>query len=152
MADIDDLKRELVSATQELVHKGFLMATGGNISIRLAEKGLFAITPSDFDYLKMKSADVCLLDMDLKQIEGPHKPSGGNSHALCDLSGTPGCACHHPHPPGLRQRADPDQKTDPRPVRRTGALPGAKRGDHSLRPLRDGHVEINYRQTRSQSQ
>ncbi len=75
MADIDDLKRELVSAAQELVHKGFLMATGGNISIRLAEKGLFAITPSDFDYLKMKPADVCLLDMDLHQIEGPHKPS-----------------------------------------------------------------------------
>lgn len=36
---------------------------------------VFAITPSNFDYLKMSAVDVCLLDMSLAQLEGSHKPS-----------------------------------------------------------------------------
>lgn len=51
------------------------MATGGNVSIHPPEGSVFVVTPSNFDYLKMKPNDVCILDMSLNQIEGEHKPS-----------------------------------------------------------------------------
>lgn len=75
MSDYQELKQAIVSSAQELTHKGFLMATGGNISIHSADSEFFAVTPSNFDYLKMKPNDVCILDMDLNQIEGSLQPS-----------------------------------------------------------------------------
>ena len=51
------------------------MATGGNLSIRLAGQPVFAITPSNYDYMKMKPDDVCVLSLDLQPIEGELKPS-----------------------------------------------------------------------------
>ena len=51
------------------------MATGGNVSVRIPGKTAFAITPSDYDYLKMTAEDVCVLDFDLNVIAGKLKPS-----------------------------------------------------------------------------
>lgn len=75
MADHHAIKQQIVSSAQELTRKGFLMATGGNISMRSRNEDVFAITPSNFDYMKMSAEDVCLLDMSLAQLEGSHKPS-----------------------------------------------------------------------------
>jgi L-ribulose-5-phosphate 4-epimerase len=75
MPDYQELKLQVVLAAQDLLRKGFLMATGGNISIRSQAGEAFAVTPSDFDYLKMKADDVCVLDMSMARLEGPHKPS-----------------------------------------------------------------------------
>ena len=75
MDNNQEIKQELVNASQTLTHQGFLMATGGNVSILDKKKGIFAITPSNFDYLEMTPDDICILDMDLQQLEGPHKPS-----------------------------------------------------------------------------
>lgn len=75
MQDYTDIKEQLVSSAQELTRKGFLMATGGNISIHPANSDVFVITPSNFDYLKMTPQDVCLLDMSLNKLEGGLKPS-----------------------------------------------------------------------------
>ncbi|MDK2980650.1 MAG: L-fuculose-phosphate aldolase [Chloroflexota bacterium] len=75
MQDHLELKEQLVSSAQELTRKGFLMATGGNISLRPAGSDVFVITPSNFDYMKMSPQDVCVLDMDLNQLEGALKPS-----------------------------------------------------------------------------
>jgi L-ribulose-5-phosphate 4-epimerase len=77
-ADVDtsgEAKKQIVEAAQELTRKGFLMATGGNLSLRLAGQSAFAITPSDYDYLKMVPDDVCLLDFELNRLEGARKPS-----------------------------------------------------------------------------
>jgi len=68
-------KQLIVQTAQELVHKGYLMATGGNISLRILGQEAFAITPSNFDYLKMTAEDVCILDYDLNSLEGELKPS-----------------------------------------------------------------------------
>jgi len=38
------------------------MATGRNVSLRVADQKAFDITPSTFDYLKMTPEDVCVLD------------------------------------------------------------------------------------------
>lgn len=69
------VKEEIVKRSQELVRKGFLMATGGNISLRILNEDAFAITPSNLDYMTMKPKDVCILDFDLTVIEGALKPS-----------------------------------------------------------------------------
>ncbi|MBK9055326.1 MAG: class II aldolase/adducin family protein [Chloroflexi bacterium] len=75
MSAFDTLKQQIVEAAQELVQKGYLMATGGNLSLRLPGQDGFAITPSNYDYLKMTPDDVCILDFDLNLLEGELKPS-----------------------------------------------------------------------------
>ena len=71
----DDSKKEIVEAAQALVQKGYLMATGGNLSLRIPGQEAFAITPSNYDYMKMTPGDVCILDFDLATLEGQLKPS-----------------------------------------------------------------------------
>ena len=51
------------------------MATGGNLSVRIAGQQVFAITPSNYDYLKMLPDDICVLDFKLNSLEGTRKPS-----------------------------------------------------------------------------
>lgn len=75
METFDTYKRQVVETAQDLTRNGYLMATGGNISIRIAGQHAFAITPSDFDYMKMTSDDICVLDFELNMIEGHLKPS-----------------------------------------------------------------------------
>ena len=75
MGAYDSYKQQVVDAAQSLTRKGFLMATGGNLSVRILGQKLFAITPSNYDYMKMTPEDICILDFDLNQVEGTLKPS-----------------------------------------------------------------------------
>jgi len=71
----ENSKKQIVEAAQELTQKGFLMATGGNLSLRISGQNAFAITPSNYDYMKMTPNDVCILDFDLNPLEGHLRPS-----------------------------------------------------------------------------
>jgi L-ribulose-5-phosphate 4-epimerase len=75
MNPYQDAKKLVVDAAQQLTHKGYLSATGGNLSIRISSQSALAITPSNYDYLKMIPDDICILDLDLKPLEGKRKPS-----------------------------------------------------------------------------
>jgi L-ribulose-5-phosphate 4-epimerase len=75
MSKYDNQKSQVVETAQRLVKKGYLMATGGNLSIRIPDEKGFAITPSSYDYLIMRPEDVCVLDFGLNIIEGSLKPS-----------------------------------------------------------------------------
>jgi len=68
-------KKQIVETAHELVRKGYLMATGGNLSLRIPGQDAFAITPSNYDYMKMAPGDVCILDFNLTMIDGHLKPS-----------------------------------------------------------------------------
>ena len=68
-------RQQVVDLALKLSDTGYLMATGGNLSIRIKDKNAFVVTPSNFDYRQMKAEDVCVLDMDLNVIDGKHKPS-----------------------------------------------------------------------------
>ena len=68
-------QQQVVETAQRLTQAGYLMATGGNLSVRIAGQATFAVTPSNYDYLKMRPEDVCILDFDLKVIAGTLKPS-----------------------------------------------------------------------------
>ena len=75
MSTFDKQKKQIVDTAQLLVRKGYLMATGGNISLRISGQNAFAITPSNYDYFKMTGDYVCVLDFSLNKIEGHLKPS-----------------------------------------------------------------------------
>jgi len=75
MGAFDSLKQQIVDAAQQLVQKGYLMATGGNLSMRVPGMDAFVVTPSNYDYLKMNADDVCVLDFGLNRLEGHLKPS-----------------------------------------------------------------------------
>ncbi len=68
-------KKEVVDTAQKLTEKGYLMATGGNLSVRITGREAFAVTPSNYDYMKMVPDDICVLDFDLNVIEGELPPS-----------------------------------------------------------------------------
>lgn len=66
----DQAKKQLVKTAQDLTARGLLSGTGGNLSMRMPAEDLFAITPSNYDYLKMQPEDICVLDFSLRQREG----------------------------------------------------------------------------------
>jgi L-ribulose-5-phosphate 4-epimerase len=75
MGRYDESKQLVVDTCQKLVGKGFLIGTGGNVSVRVPGEKALAITPSNYDYMKMSPEDICILTLDLKVIEGSMKPS-----------------------------------------------------------------------------
>lgn len=75
MSDNTPIRQQVVRTSHELVAKGYLKATGGNISIRVPQKAAFAITPSNYDYMQMTDQDICVLDFELQMLEGRLKPS-----------------------------------------------------------------------------
>ena len=75
MGQFDLYKAQIVATAQSLVGKGYLMATGGNLSVRVLGQEAFAITPSNYDYMVMSPEDVCVLDFALNPLEGTRQPS-----------------------------------------------------------------------------
>jgi len=75
MLNFDEQKHSIVDTCRILMERGYLKATEGNISVRVPGQQAFAITPSNYDYAKMKMEDVCVLTDDLEQLEGKRKPS-----------------------------------------------------------------------------
>lgn len=75
MGSYENTKTQVVGSAQKLTKKGYLMATGGNLSVRTPVQEVFAITPSNYDYMKMTPEDVCVLDFELNVLEGHRKPS-----------------------------------------------------------------------------
>lgn len=75
MCEYKEYRKLVVSTAQDLTHNGFLSATGGNLSVRIPEAKGFAITPSNYDYLKMIPEDICVLDLELNPLGGERQPS-----------------------------------------------------------------------------
>ena len=75
MGPYENAKKLIAETARLLTNKGYLMATGGNLSVRIAGQQVFAITPSNYDYLKMLPEDICVLDFKLNSLEGTRKPS-----------------------------------------------------------------------------
>lgn len=75
MGQFDPFKQRVVDTVRLLVEKDYYKGTGGNLSVRAEGHQAFAITPSNFDYLKMMPGDVCVLDWQTNILEGTRKPS-----------------------------------------------------------------------------
>src|SRR5690349_12974530 len=51
-----------------MLNRGYLKATEGNISVRVPGHRLYAVTPSNYDYDKMRVEDICIVDFDGKPV------------------------------------------------------------------------------------
>jgi ribulose-5-phosphate 4-epimerase/fuculose-1-phosphate aldolase len=68
--------RELVvEVCRTLLDRGYLKATEGNVSVRVPGEDAMAITPSSYDYGKMEPGDICVQELDGRQILGSKKAS-----------------------------------------------------------------------------
>lgn len=75
MGKYDAVKLLVVEISRSMVEKGFLIGTGGNVSVRVPGEPRMAITPSGYDYMKMTPEDVCIVDWEMAQLEGKMRPS-----------------------------------------------------------------------------
>ena len=73
---LEDLKKQVCDANLELVRRGVVIYTWGNVSGIDREKGLIVIKPSGVDYDGMKPEDMVVVDLKTgKTVEGQYKPS-----------------------------------------------------------------------------
>ncbi len=71
-------KIKIIECAQWLSRYGYfgaLRGTGGNVSIRAQGEDIFIITPSGMPYDQLTAEAMCVLDFNLKLIEGNAKPS-----------------------------------------------------------------------------
>ena len=72
---LEELKKEVLKANQDLVKYGLVTLTWGNVSGIDREKNLIVIKPSGVDYDQLKIEDMVVLDLDGKIVEGNKRPS-----------------------------------------------------------------------------
>ena len=100
MSEYQSYKQQVVETCHTLLERGYLKATEGNVSARVRGQNQFAITPSNYDYAKMKVDDICILDMDVKHVEGEMKPSIESGMHAGVYQGRPDVHCIiHTHQP-----------------------------------------------------
>ena len=69
------LREEVYAANMNLLERGLVVSTFGNVSGIDREIGLIAIKPSGVDYAALSPANMVVLDLDGKKIEGDLNPS-----------------------------------------------------------------------------
>lgn len=67
-------RSQTVAIAQEMARSGLVVATAGNISIRVGDSQV-AITPSRLPYATMTADDICVVDLDGNSVEGSANPS-----------------------------------------------------------------------------
>ena len=72
---LEQLKKDVYEANMELVEKGLVIYTWGNVSGIDRETGLVVIKPSGVDYDTMTPEDMTVVDLQGNIIEGRYKPS-----------------------------------------------------------------------------
>lgn len=68
-------RQHVVDMCRTMLERGYLKATEGNVSVRVPGRRLYAVTPSNYDYAKMRAEDVCIVDFD-----GKHRPDPAATH------------------------------------------------------------------------
>jgi L-ribulose-5-phosphate 4-epimerase len=69
------LREEVLEANLELVRRGLVLYTFGNVSGIDRQQGLVAIKPSGVDYSTLKPEDIVISDLDGKIVDGALRPS-----------------------------------------------------------------------------
>jgi L-fuculose-phosphate aldolase len=69
------LREQVVAVGLEALRRGIVHGTAGNMSIRDADSGLIAISPSGIPYPAVTTADVVIVDEWGEVVDGRRKPS-----------------------------------------------------------------------------
>ena len=72
---LTELKREAYEANLALPKHGLINLTFGNASALDRARGIFAIKPSGVDYAALRPADMVLVDLEGRRVEGKLNPS-----------------------------------------------------------------------------
>lgn len=72
---MEKLKLEVLEANQEIVRRGLVVDTFGNVSGIDREHGLVAIKPSGVAYESLKPEDIVVTDLEGRIVEGALRPS-----------------------------------------------------------------------------
>ncbi|WP_245664887.1 aminotransferase class III-fold pyridoxal phosphate-dependent enzyme [Actinoplanes subtropicus] len=64
-------RQHVVDMCRTMLERGYLKATEGNVSVRIPGHDLYAVTPSNYDYDKMRVEDICLVDFAGKHVPDP---------------------------------------------------------------------------------
>jgi len=75
MSPYADLREECCSANRRLPELGLADLTFGNVSVMDRASGIFAIKPSGVEYQKLTPANMVLVDLEGKVVEGKLRPS-----------------------------------------------------------------------------
>jgi L-ribulose-5-phosphate 4-epimerase len=78
MGRYDDYKQQVLRISRRLSAEGFFgtrSGSAGNVSRLIEGEDAIAVTPTHLPYDVMTADDICVLDFDLKTIEGKRKPS-----------------------------------------------------------------------------
>ena len=73
--NLDELRNQVCEANRALPASGLVRLTWGNVSGIDRESGLWAIKPSGVDYDALTPADMVVLDLEGKVVEGRLRPS-----------------------------------------------------------------------------
>lgn len=80
---LEELKQQIYEANMRLPKLELVTFTWGNVSGIDREKGLFVIKPSGVEYEKLSPADMVVVDLDGKVVEGDLNPSSDTmTHAV----------------------------------------------------------------------
>ncbi|MGD0382999.1 MAG: class II aldolase/adducin family protein [Thermoguttaceae bacterium] len=100
MLNLQKIKQEICDIGDRLYKKGFAAANDGNISYRIAENQVLC-TPTMICKGYMKPDDLCIVDMDGKQISGKRKRTSEIMLHLAIMKERPEIKsvvhCHPPH-------------------------------------------------------
>ncbi|WP_285475343.1 aminotransferase class III-fold pyridoxal phosphate-dependent enzyme [Actinoplanes sp. NBRC 101535] len=69
-------RQHVVDMCRTMLERGYLKATEGNVSVRIPGHKLYAVTPSNYDYDKMRAEDICVVDFDGKHVPDPDGAGG----------------------------------------------------------------------------
>ncbi len=61
-------REHVVTMCRTMLERGYLKATEGNVSVRIPGRELYAVTPSNYDYDRMRAEDVCVMDLSGEQV------------------------------------------------------------------------------------
>jgi L-fuculose-phosphate aldolase len=71
---VENAPEAVLAAAKEMLAKGLVEGTAGNISAR-QEDGTVCVTPSSVDYVEMQLEDLMIVDLDGKVVSGERSPS-----------------------------------------------------------------------------
>ena len=87
-----ELKEQAWQANMEIPRRGLAIYTFGNVSAFDAERAVFAIKPSGVAYERLAAADMIVVDLDAKVVEGTLRPSSDTKTHAALYRAFPGIA------------------------------------------------------------
>jgi L-ribulose-5-phosphate 4-epimerase len=101
---LEALRTEVYEANLELVRRGLVLYTFGNASGLSRDDGLVAIKPSGVPYERMTPADMVIVDLDGRVVEGALRPSSDLATHLALYRAFPSDRRRSAHPLAPRHR------------------------------------------------